>query len=213
MLYITNTISPHNSGKILHYGAELSSAEKAMIMIHGRGADAQSIISLYEHFKAEKIIYIAPQAADNTWYPYRFIEKREANEPGITSGLRLIKSIIDTLNDSGIATENIFLLGFSQGACLAADYAARYTQRFAAVFCLSGALIGDTLDPAEYNGDMQQTPVFFGCSENDFHIPEQRIHESARIFTSLNARVTERIYPNLGHTINRDELAFIKDFM
>jgi len=213
MLNLKDTIPPHSAENILQLGADIQSATKAMIMIHGRGADAHSVAALHDHFKTDKTVYIAPQADNFTWYPYRFIEKRESNEPGISSGLQIIDSIINALNSSGINTENISLLGFSQGACLAVDYAARNAQKYAAVFCLSGALIGESLNPAEYQGDMQQTPVFFGCAENDFHIPQERVHESARILTSLNAHVTKRIYPNMGHTINRDELAFIKEVL
>jgi len=213
MFEIKNSIKPHSSKTILHFGADLQSAKKAMIMIHGRGATAESIAELAEHFKIEDTIYIAPQAEGHTWYPYRFIEKREANEPGISSGLKLIDSIIAALNSAGISSENIYLLGFSQGACLVVDYAARYPKKYAGVFCLSGGLIGESLIPEDYTGDLQQTPVFFGCSENDFHIPEERIHQSAEIFQSLNADVTKRIYPNLGHTINRDELALINKIL
>jgi phospholipase/carboxylesterase len=213
MFKIENTIPPHSAETILLHGARLSEAKKAMIMIHGRGAQAESVLALADHFKTSDIIYIAPQANNYTWYPYRFIEKRDANEPGITSGLKLIDAVIKKLNSEHISNENIFLLGFSQGACLAVDYAARNPGKYAGVFCLSGGLIGEKLEPSDYQGDMKKTPVFLGCSENDFHIPEERVHESADIFTSLNAAVTKRIYPNLGHTINRDELAFINKIL
>ena len=209
MLKIENTIKPHTGETILYLGAELKNAKKAMIMIHGRGADAQSMSGLCEHFMHPDIIYIIPQATGFTWYPYRFIESRESNEPGISSALTLINAIITALNNSGIAMNDIFLLGFSQGACLALDYAARYPEKYAGIFCLSGGLIGKTIIPGDYNGDMKQTPVFLGCSDADFHIPEERVHQSASIMESLNADVTVKIYPNLGHTINRDELEFI----
>jgi len=209
MLKIENTIVPHTGETILYLGAELKNAKKAMIMIHGRGADAQSMSGLYEHFMHPDIIYVIPQATGFTWYPYRFIEARESNEPGISSALTLINAIITALNNLGIATSDIFLLGFSQGACLALDYSARYPEKYAGIFCLSGGLIGKAITPDDYSGDMKQTTVFLGCSESDFHIPEERVHQSSGIMKSLNADVTNRIYPNLGHTINRDELEFI----
>ena len=213
MLKLENTIRPHSAEKILTGGAELQSAEKAMIMIHGRGADASSILELSSQLRGDSIAFIAPQAEGFTWYPYRFIEKREANEPGISSGLALIDSIITALNKHRIARKDIFLLGFSQGACLAVDYAARNPDKYAGIFCLSGGLIGEKIEAADYTGDMQQTPVFLGCSENDFHIPEARVHESAEIFKSLNAKVTKKLYPNLGHTINRDEIDIINQIL
>ena len=213
MFKVENTIEPHLGETILQFGAELQSAKKAMIMIHGRGASAESIADLGNHFNSDDIVYIAPQAEGYAWYPYRFIEKRQSNEPGISSGLKLIDSIAATLNSAGISSENIYLLGFSQGACLAVDYAARHPHKYAGVFCLSGGLIGESLDPLDYSGDLKHTTVFFGCSENDLHIPEERIHESAEIFSSLNADVTKRIYPKLGHNINRDELAFINEIL
>lgn len=213
MLEIRNTIYPHSGQPVLYHGAEIHSAQKAMIMIHGRGANADSMLGLIRHFKANNIIYIIPQASNFTWYPYRFIEDREQNEPGISSGLTLINSIVDALVLKQINRENIYLLGFSQGACLVSDYAARNPNRYAAVFCLSGALIGQKLSTAEFKGDLRQTPVFFGCSEDDFHIPEERIHESAKIFESLNAFVTKRIYPPFGHTINIDEISFINEII
>jgi phospholipase/carboxylesterase len=157
--------------------------------------------------------FIIPQASDLTWYPNRFIDKRDANEPGISSGLTLINSIFQGILHSGISSEHIHLLGFSQGACLALDYAARFPSRFGGVFALSGGLIGQKIDINDYQGDLKKTPVFLGCSDEDFHIPVERIHKSALIFENLNAAVTKRIYPNMGHTINQDELHFVKQIL
>jgi len=209
MLQLTNTIDPHSGEKIIYAGASWEQADSAMIMLHGRGANAESMQSLIMEFKTDGMMYIIPQATGYSWYPYRFIETRAVNEPGISSGLRLIDSIIVALGKNNLPGENIFLLGFSQGACLAADYAARYPIRLGGVFALSGGLIGDKLNPAEYKGDLQKTPVFLGCSESDFHIPAERVHESSRIFNDLNADVTKRLYPEPGHTINQEELDFI----
>jgi len=200
---------PHTGEKIIYAGAAIENADSAMILLHGRGADAASMKGLIDQFTVEKMLYIFPEADNFSWYPYRFIEKREANEPGITSGLTLIDAIVQALDRQGIPKEKIYLLGFSQGACLAAEYTARHTSRFGGIFILSGGLIGELLDGRDYDGDLQQTPVFIGCSDADFHIPESRVHESAAIFETLNAAVTKRIYQDSGHTINRDELDFI----
>lgn len=213
MLNLNNTIPPHSGDDNLYKGLTPDKASRAMIMIHGRGASAESITALITDIKADDFLYVAPRAAGNTWYPFRFIESRQANEPGISSGLALIDAIVKSLNESGITSDKIYLLGFSQGACLTVDYLARYPDKFGGVFALSGALIGDKLNEQDYSGDLQNTPIFFGCSENDFHIPEERIHESAEIFKHLNASVSTRIYPNLGHTINHDEIKFINNII
>jgi phospholipase/carboxylesterase len=210
MLNITNTIDPHDGKSIIYAGADIEHAESAMIVLHGRGATAESMVGLVSEIYAENMIYVIPQAKNHAWYPYRFIEKREANEPGVSSGLTLIQSIINALSEKGIQQERIFLLGFSQGACLAADFVARYPAKYGGLFVLSGGLIGDQINQNDYAGDLMDTPVFLGCSDVDFHIPEQRVHESARIFEYLNADVTEKIYPSMGHTINRDEISFIR---
>jgi phospholipase/carboxylesterase len=153
--------------------------------------------------------YVIPQAADFTWYPYRFIESRAANEPGLTSGLHLIDTLVNAVIDNGLNREKVYLLGFSQGACLAADYVARNPAAYGGLFVLSGGLIGKQINLADYCGDLDNTPVFLGCSDSDFHIPESRVHETASIFEQLNADVTKRIYAGMGHTVNQDELDFI----
>lgn len=213
MLKLNNTIEPHKGERILYSGSDLESAKRAMILIHGRGATAESILSLSNEFNLEDTIFVAPQARDCAWYPYRFIEARAKNEPGITSGLTLINSIIAALNESGIENNSISLLGFSQGACLTIDYALRYPKKYAGVFVLSGGLIGDVINPNDYKGDLENTPIFFGCSNIDFHIPEVRVNESAEITKSLNADVTVKIYENMGHTINEDEIEIINSIL
>ena len=213
MLKLNNTIEPHKGERILYSGSDLESAKRAMILIHGRGATAESILSLSNELNLEDTIFVAPQARDFAWYPYRFIEARTKNEPGITSGLTLINSIIAALNESGIENNSISLLGFSQGACLTIDYALRYPKKYAGVFVLSGGLIGDVINLNDYKGDLENTPIFFGCSNIDFHIPEVRVKESAEITKSLNADVTVKIYENMGHTINEDEIEIINSIL
>lgn len=210
MLRLDNTVPPHLGQKIIYQGASIEDASSAMILLHGRGADAESMRGLIPELYVDGMMYTIPEATNFTWYPLRFIETRKANEPHLTSALTLIDSIVKALNNNNIPSERIYLLGFSQGACLAADYAARFPSRFGGVFALSGGLIGENLSASDYYGDMKRTPVFFGCSEKDSHIPEERIHESVTIFENLNADVTEKIYLFMGHTINKDELAVIK---
>ena len=152
--------------------------------------------------------YLAPQAAGNTWYPQRFLAPLEQNEPGLSSALASIDRAILRIQAAGIPEERVFLLGFSQGACLALEYAARNPEGYAGVIGLSGGLIGAT--PGPYEGSLQQSPVFLGCSDVDPHIPQERVLLSEQIFRRLNGNVTTRLYPGMGHTINRDEIGTIK---
>jgi phospholipase/carboxylesterase len=209
MLTLSKTIQPHTGEIIFTAGRQFEEADSAMIMLHGRGATAQSILQLSGEFKNDKMTFIAPQADGMVWYPYRFIEEREVNEPGISSGLKLIEELIKKVNERGIPVEKIFLLGFSQGACLALDYAARNPQKYGGIFGLSGGLIGARIEKSDYSGDLRRTKLFLGCSEDDFHIPEERVDQTAKIFKHLNADVTEKIYPDLGHTVNQDEINFV----
>jgi predicted esterase len=178
----------------------------AALLVHGRGGSAEDILSLASEFRAEGVAYIAPQATGHSWYPYSFLAPLTQNEPGLSSGLRLLASIVDDLNAQGLSSDRIALLGFSQGACLALEFAARNARKYAFVGALSGALIGPDGTPRNYPGSFGGTPVFLGCSDIDPHIPPQRVHESAEVFRRMGGAVDERIYPRMGHTINRDEL-------
>ena len=213
MLTLSKTIPPHTGKNILYAGSNIETASKAVILIHGRGSSASSFLSLSKEIDDNSIIYIAPEAEGFTWYPYRFIEKRDRNEPGISSGHTLINSIILSLNQHGIQNQKIFIIGFSQGACLGLDYIARYPKKLGGVFGLSGGLIGDSIHEDDYNGDLNNMPIFLGCSVNDFHIPENRVHETATIFESMNANVIKKLYPDLGHSINSDEIENIKTIL
>jgi predicted esterase len=198
---------PHQGQPILHAGVSLEQARGVMIMLHGRGATAEDILTLSNEFNQPNFAYLAPQAKDYQWYPYRFIEPVTRNEPYLSSALKLVGEILEQIATSGIPKKKVLLLGFSQGACLALEYAARNPQRYGGVAGLSGGLIGDVI--REYSGSMDATPMFLGCSENDFHIPKERVIESAAVFRGLGANVTDRLYPNMGHTVNEDELAAI----
>jgi phospholipase/carboxylesterase len=198
---------------MLATGAPLNQACAAMIMMHGRGASADSILSLAHEFDAEGFAYLAPQAANNTWYPYRFIEPIERNEPWLSSALQVIDDLITRVSVGGIPAERIVLLGFSQGACLTLEYAARHPQRYGGIVGLSGGLIGPDDTLRNYSGSLAGTPIFIGCSDIDFHIPLDRVHEAAQVLQHLGGDVTERIYPGLDHTINQDEIDFVNGLL
>jgi phospholipase/carboxylesterase len=204
---------PHQSGQTVRSGTEPDSASAAMIMIHGRGATAESIIPLANEFGDHNLHLAAPQAAQFQWYPYSFLAPIGRNEPGLSSALQAIHDIRMNLNRSGISDDKIIFLGFSQGACLASEYVARHPARYGGLIVFSGGLIGDTLQPDEYSGSLEGTPVFMGCSDVDPHIPEERVHESASIFEELGAVVEKKIYPNMGHTINEDEIRLTTDII
>lgn len=197
---------PHKGQPVLEKGVKPEEAEAAVILIHGRGATAQSIMTLSDELKEPGICWLAPQASYHTWYPYSFLTPVEQNEPGLSSALTIIAELVDRLLQAGVPRERMVIAGFSQGACLALEFAARNPARYGGVVALSGGLIGAHVLPAQYTGSMNRTPVFLGCSDFDHHIPEERVHASAHIFESLGASVTCKIYEELGHTINENEL-------
>ncbi len=204
---------PHSAESAVRSGAEPSDAWGAIVFIHGRGASAKSMLTLTDHLELEHFHIAAPQAHGYTWYPYSFLEPTERNEPGVSSGLATIDELVRSLEDAGLDSSCIFLLGFSQGACLAAEYAARVAYRdhghglrLGGVFCLSGGVIGAPDESREYSGSLHGTPVVLGCSDVDMHIPEARVHETGTALEGLNADVDEQIYPGMGHTINEDEI-------
>ena len=203
----------HQGQPILTSGAPLNQARAVMIMLHGRGATAGSILSLANEFDAGGFAYLAPQAANNTWYPYRFLEPIERNEPWLSSALRVIDDLIAHVIASGIPVKHIMLLGFSQGACLTLEYAARHAQRYGGIIGLSGGLIGPPGTPRKYAGSFSSTPIFLGCGDLDFHIPLERVRETTQVLRQLGGVVTERIYPNMDHTIDQDEIDFVNELM
>lgn len=196
----------HNPENVFTEGVDINQAEKVVIAIHGRGASAQSILSLSTYFELPNLHWIAPQATNNTWYPYSFMESREKNEPWLSSALNLLDAIVDKVKASGFKDDQIVFLGFSQGACLASEYVASRARKFGGLIAFSGGLIGPKIDHLLYQGNLDGMSVFMGCSDYDFHIPESRVHDSADMLTSLGANVEAIIYPNMGHTIIEDEI-------
>jgi predicted esterase len=197
---------PHGGQRVLMGGAPLDSASGGLIAIHGRGGGAEDIMALAKEVAPPGITILAPQAAGNTWYPYRFLEPTERNEPYLSSALRIVADLIAQLGEQGIPSERVALLGFSQGACLALEAAARNARRYAGVIGFSGGLIGPPGTAFDFAGSLDRTPVFIGSSDVDPHIPKERVEETAAALQRLGAAVDVRLYPGMGHTVNGDEL-------
>lgn len=200
---------PHRIEDAIAAGAPLKSARAVLVLVHGRGATAESMLPLAEAFGRDDLAYVAPEAMGNTWYPYPFTAPIAANEPWLSSALGLIGDLVERLGKEGFPPERIALLGFSQGACLSTEYAARNPRRYGAILGLSGALIGPPGTPRPTSGSLAGTPVFLGCSDIDAHIPVELVHETAEVLSALGASVDERIYPGMGHTVNDDEIAAV----
>jgi phospholipase/carboxylesterase len=204
---------PHQGQPVRLAGEPVSRARAAMLMIHGRGASAEDILSLANEFDVPGFAYFAPQAAENTWYPNRFLVPLAENEPWLSSALTFVGEVLAEILNAGIPAERIILLGFSQGACLTLEYAARNARHYGGVVGLSGALIGPDDAPRDYLGSLAGTSVFLGCSDIDFHVPKERVDQTAEALKHLGGEVTEHLYPNMGHTINQDEIAFVRGMM
>jgi phospholipase/carboxylesterase len=202
-----------NGTSIAMSGAPLRRAKAAVIMLHGRGASAAGMLDFADVFAQPEIAYLAPQAPGSTWYPYSFMAPFEQNEPAFSNALATVANAVADLAGQGFPPERVVLLGFSQGGCLALEYAARNAQRYGGVVGLSAGLIGPPGTPRSYPGSMASTPVFIGCSNVDFHIPLERVHESAEVLRRIGGDVTERIYPGMGHTINDDEAKHIRGIL
>lgn len=206
-------LSLHQGQPVRTAGAKLETATAAMVMIHGRGATAESILTLVPAIDTPGFAYFAPQAAGNTWYPNSFLSPIPSNEPGITSGLAAIGDLMKRIEAAEIPPERTMLLGFSQGACLSLEYAARHARRYGGIAGLSGGLIGPDDTPRNYPGSFDGTPVFLGCSDVDSHIPAERVRETARVLEKMGAVVTVQLYPAMGHTVNDDEVAHVRTMM
>src|SRR3954469_24519453 len=199
-------VDPHADQSILTEGPAPENAAATLILIHGRGATAQSILSLFNEFGVDGIAAIAPQAANNTWYPYSFLVPLEANQPYLDSALRRVETIVEDLLARGIRSERIAILGFSQGACLASEFVARNPRRYGAVMALTGGLTGPPGTPRNYPGSLDGTPVFLGTSDPDPHVPFERVRETETVLTRMGAKVEVRRYEGMAHTINEDEI-------
>nr|WP_199161633.1 dienelactone hydrolase family protein [Elizabethkingia sp. ASV34] len=187
-------------------GAPLERAEKALVMIHGRGGSAQDILSLASHLHVDNYALVAPQATHQTWYPYSFMAPVEQNEPWLSSAIDIVSKTVEKVQKEGIKPENIYFFGFSQGACLTLEFLARNAQRFGGAAAIIGGVIGDKINRDHYKGNFENTPVLIATSNPDFHVPVERVYATTNILKEMGADVTEKVYPNFGHSINQEEL-------
>ncbi|HYW26147.1 MAG TPA: dienelactone hydrolase family protein [Terriglobales bacterium] len=204
---------PHAGLPVLAAGEPLERAAAAMAMLHGRGASAQDILTLVPELQMAGWAFLAPQAAGGTWYPNSFRAPIESNEPWLSSALDVVAGLLDRLDAAGLPPERVVLLGFSQGACLTLEYAARNARRYGGVVGLSGGVIGPDGAPRDDHGSLAGTPVFLGCSDHDPHIPAYRVHHAAEVLRGLGAEATAVLYADLGHTVDREELEHVRDIM
>lgn len=191
---------------IVAAGKKLTDAKKVLIMLHGRGAHTEDILSLSPHLNVKDYALLAPQATNNTWYPYSFMAPPVQNEPWLSSALQLVKEIVDEIVTAGIPGSQVYFLGFSQGACLTLEFVTRNAMKYGGIVAFTGGLIGDKIYSEYYKGDFDNTNVFIGTSNPDPHVPVERVYATTNILKKMNALVTEKVYENMGHTINKDEI-------
>lgn len=191
---------------IIAAGKELTATSKVLILLHGRGGSAEDILSLSSYLNVNDFTLLAPQATNNTWYPYSFLAPPSQNEPWLSSALELLKELLDDILNKGVPTENIYFTGFSQGACLTLEFVTRNANKYGGVAAFTGGLIGDKIYSENYKGDFGGTPIFIGSSNPDPHVPVERVYATTTILKDMNAVVTEKVYNNMGHTINQDEI-------
>ena len=205
----------HNPNNLLTAGVPLEEATRVMVMVHGRGGSARDILSLNQHIEQRnQFAFVAPEATNGTWYPYSFLEPMDRNEPYLSSALMVLTMLQARLqSDYNLNASQIYWLGFSQGACLTLEFVARNPQTYGGVFGLSGGLIGPPGTSRNYEGTLNGTPVFLGCSDLDSHIPEERVFETEAVLSRMGATVTAILYPNFPHSINEDELKMINSLI
>jgi len=200
---------PHGGQPVGTAGTPLDDAAAAVVLVHGRGATAESMLQMAGEFETDGVAYLAPQARGRTWYPHSFLEPVERNEPSLSSALELVGEVLARVGEAGVPFERTAVVGFSQGACLSSEYVARNVRRYGGLAALSGGLVGPDDASRDYDGDLDGTPVFLGCSDVDPHIPVERVHETRDVLADLGADVTERIYEGMGHGVNEEELEHV----
>lgn len=203
----------HSVARTRYAGPPLQDARAAVIMLHGRGATADDMLQFLPLLNAPDIAFLVPQATGGSWYPHRFIAPLTDNQPYLDSALAVVGELAEQAAAAGHSGARLSLLGFSQGACLALEFTARNPRRYAGVLGFSGGLIGPPETDFRYDGYLDGTPVFLGCSESDPHIPLERVRETAIALRDLGAEVTERIYPGSAHTVTSDEVEFAASLM
>ncbi|HAH00410.1 MAG TPA: phospholipase [Ktedonobacter sp.] len=203
----------HEGQPLVVRGRSLEESHAVAIMMHGRGRTTDDILELANRIGNSAFTYLAPTAKDNTWYPYGFMEAIEKNEPFLSSALAIYDALIGQLLEKGFSKQQIILLGFSQGACLTAEYAVRHADRYGGIVLFTGGLIGPPGTSWHYPGSFQGTPIFLGTSDIDGFVPRERVQESAAIFEQMGAQVIERVYPGMDHIVNDDEIAIAQAIM
>lgn len=198
---------------VLLKGRKLGEAERVLVMLHGRGANAEDILSMANYLNVKEFTLLAPQATGNSWYPNSFLAPPYTNEPWLSSAISLLDDITGDITENGVDFNNIFFLGFSQGACLTLEFVTRNARKYGGIAAFTGGLIGDKIYEQNYSGDFDSTPVFIGTSDPDHHVPVQRVLDSVKILKDMNAQVTNKIYKNMGHTINEDEIETVNNLI
>ena len=195
-----------HSQNIITAGKDISEAKKALVMLHGRGGNAREFLSLANHLNVSDFALFAPQATNSSWYPHSFLAKPAENEPWLSSALKILNDLLQEIKSKGITSENIYFIGFSQGACLTAEFVTRNASRFGGVVLFTGGFIGDKIYTENYKGDFAGTPVFIGTGNPDAHVPVERVNETSKIMEKMNAAVTVKVYDNRPHSISQDEI-------
>ncbi len=198
-----------HSYQVIQQGQPIDKASKALILLHGRGSTASDILKLADQFCNNQFYIAAPQATHQTWYPYSFLAAEKTNEPWLSSAVQVVKRLIDEISKQ-ISKDQIYLIGFSQGACLALETAARYATKYGAIVAFSGGLIGSTIDERKYQGNFEDTKIFIGNSDKDPHVPLIRCQQSEELLENMGADVTLKVYKDMAHTINRDEIEWVR---
>ena len=198
---------------IITAGQPLTSESKVLILLHGRGATAEDILSLSQYLNVKDFALLAPQATNNSWYPQSFLSPPAQNEPWLSSALSIIKELVNDVLAKGVTEQQIYFAGFSQGACLTLEYITRNARQYGGAVAFTGGLIGDKIYAENYTGDFQQTPIFIGTSDPDPHVPVQRVLATEAQLKKMNANVQVKVYPNMGHTINDDEIKWANELV
>jgi len=207
------TLDPHQYGTVHTFGAAPEVALGVVILLHGRGGSAEDILSLAREFELPQLAYFAPQAAGHSWYPNSFMASVASNQPWLCSALNKVESIVQMAQDAGIAADRVAVGGFSQGACLATEFVASHPKRYAALFALTGGLVGPPGSDLAHQGSLAGTPAFFGSGDPDPHVPWQRVRDSAQVLESMGAIVNVKRYPGRGHTVSSEELAITRELL
>jgi predicted esterase len=199
----------HEDQPLLRQGPELRDANALLILLHGRGSSAKDIMSLAPQLAHDRLALAAPQADNNSWYPYSFLVPAQQNEPGISSAMKVIASLVTEADLLGVPPQRVMILGFSQGACLALEFAVRFPARYGGIYALSGGLIGPPGTTWESEQSLSGTPLYIGCSDVDPHIPRSRVEESGEVLSRLGAEVTVKLYAGMGYTISAAQIEHV----